>query len=362
MEYGVTEAAAGGEEIVVKFMSRGLPRGRAPNLFLRQFPGLEPRWGNCRFDFDTECSRYDWLVVYHDLPKEGRRRVVQPLRCPREKTILVTTEPSTVTVYGRDYLNQYGLVITFQEPWAMPHPNVAYRSPGLVWYYGYDFERATYRSYDAIAAELPEKSRQISTVCSAKKGMVTLHSKRVDFTARLKEDITELEVFGRGVREMVDKAESLQPYRYHVVVENHVAPHHLTEKLPDAFLGYTLPFYHGAPNAADYFPKESFVAIDMNDYGRTVDTIRSVLANNEYGDRLPHIMEARRRVLEEFNLFAVLEDEIGRREGALPRGGAGGEIMNRQTLRLSRPTAGLRNVWERLYVKSRHLFNRQPGR
>ena len=44
--------------------------------------------------------------------------------------------------------------------------------------------------------------------------------------------------------------------------------------LPDAFLGYTLPFYHGCPNANEYFPPESFIPIDINDLDRTADIIR----------------------------------------------------------------------------------------
>lgn len=344
------------KKITVKFMSRGLPKGRKPHLFLRQFPGLRPQWGNCRFVFDVDCREYDWLVVYHDIPKDGNFRVQQALDCPRQKTMLITTEPSTVTVYGSDYLRQFGTIVTFQEPWAMPHQNVVFRPPGLVWYYGYDFEKAVYRSYDEISAETIDKTGDISTVCSSKKGRITLHSQRVGFTEQLKTDLPELEVFGRGVREMVDKAESLQPYRYHVIVENHVAPHHITEKLPDAFLGYTLPFYHGAPNAADYYPKESFVPIDINDYARTLDVIRSIRANNEFEDRLPYIKEARRRVLEEHNLFAVINREITRQDELLVPAAVEGVIMNRRTMRLVRPLAGLRNVIERIYVKGRHLL------
>jgi len=94
-----------------------------------------------------------------------------------------------------------------------------------------------------------------------------------------------MEIFGHGVNPINDKAETLDPYQYHLTVENHVYPHHLTEKLPDAFLGYTVPFYHWCPNAADYFPRGSFIPIDMTDFDSTVDIIRSTLANKEYNDR-----------------------------------------------------------------------------
>ena len=66
-----------------------------------------------------------------------------------------------------------------------------------------------------------------------------------------------MEILSHDVNPMNDKAETLDPYQYHLTAENHVYSHHLTEKIPDAFLGYTMPFYHGCPNTADYFPRES---------------------------------------------------------------------------------------------------------
>ena len=346
--------SADSSEVVVKFMARGLPKGEDPGQFMRLFPGSVPRWGTCRFTFDVDCHDYDWLVVYHDIPKDGKILVELPLFCPRERTILLTPEPSSITVYGTDYLKQYGTVITFQEPWVISHPNVVFQYPGLVWYYGYSVNHGTYTTYDELAAEQPEKTRLISTVCSNRTGRVTLHSKRVSFTDRLKDDFADLDIFGHGVRPMDDKAEALRPYRYHIAIENHVAPHHLTEKLPDAFLGYTLPFYHGAPNAADYFPRDSFIPIDINDYQRASDIIRSHIANNEYEDRLPQIREARRRVLDEMNMFSIVDRQISRNgfQDAIFRDGS--VLRNRSTMRIKNPAAGVRSLLEKGYVKLWH--------
>lgn len=339
----------------VKFMHRGHTRGHSAELFLRQFPRSEPQWGNCRFEFDIDCREYDWLVVYHDLPKRDTFFSEEKLFCPRERTMLITAEPSTITVYGSDYLRQFGHILTFQEPWAMKHPNVIFHHPGLIWYYGLPFSKGKFITWDQIAATPPpEKTRTISTVCSKRVGNITLHSTRVDFTRRLKEDLTELEVFGSGVTPMDDKAEALDAYKFHIVVENHVYEHHLTEKLPDAFLGYTLPFYHGAPNAADYFPKESFIRIDINNYKRTREIIKFHLANSEYEDRLPFIIEARRRVLEKENLFSIIASKINEKDAEITRSTTGKVIRNRSTMRIKNPLAGIRNITQKAAVKSYH--------
>jgi hypothetical protein len=337
-------------------MARGIERGDKADHYIRQLPGNTLSWGSSRFVFDIDAQEYDWLVVYHDLFRRPWTFSQENLCCPPERTLLVTTEPSSITVYGTDYLRQYGMVITSQEPWAAPHPHRIFTQPGLIWFYGFPFGEGPIRTYDEMKAmPAPAKTRDISTVCSDRKGRLTQHSRRFEFTRKLKEALPDLDVFGHGVTPMSDKAVAVDPYRYHIAIENHVYPHHLTEKMPDSFLGYAVPFYYGCPNAADYFPAESFIPIDITDFARARDIIRSTLANNEYQDRLPYVIEARRRVLDEYNLFAVLDREISRNERN-PSGPDGGCIMNRQTLRIKRPLSGLRSLTEKVIVKGRHTF------
>lgn len=341
----------------VKFLSRGLRRGTDTSQYRRMLPDSSPTWGNCSFTFDIDDHNYDWLVVYHDIPSMGKWIIEQPLYCPKERTILVTLEPSSITVFGSDYVKQFGTVITFQEPWALRHPNVRRRAPGLIWYYDYSYDHGTCSTYDQLAMEQPEKTKLVSIMCSSRTGTITLHSRRLDFSNRLQQDIPQLDVFGHGVNRIDNKAEAIRPYKYHVVIENHVAPHHLTEKLPDAFLGHTLPFYHGAPNAADYFPKESFIPIDINDYKKSVDIITSHINNNEYEDRLPYIQAARRKALEELNVFSILDEEISKAEISTEKVFSPTVIRNRSTMRLKNPIVAVRSLSEKIYIKVRHKLN-----
>ncbi len=345
------------KSIVVKIMSR-MPPGYVAHRLQRQLPGSEAKWGRCRFVFDAAERTYDWLVVYHDLFRPKGSLSIEKLGCAREKTILVTAEPSTITVYGSDYIHQFGTIITSQEPWAISHPNAVFMQPGLMWFYGFPNAGGHIRTYDEMkAAKPPVKNRLISTVCSERTGRLTLHSNRVRYTRRLKASFPELDIFGHGVNPMSDKAVALDPYQHHIAIENHVYHHHLTEKLPDAFLGFTLPFYHGCPNATDYFPPESFVPIDIRDFEKSLDIIKSTIRQNEYPDRLPYIIEARRRVLDECNLFAVIERYIAKNDDRLnrcPPPASDDVIMNRQTIRLKKPLAGIRSVLEKVSVKTKH--------
>lgn len=268
--------------IRIKFLSKAQSADREYERWLRRLPGGYRRWGNCEFIFEQDCNQYDWLVVYDDLPRHpGQKNPFweEILACPRARTLLITTEPSSIKLYGYGFLNQFGWVLSSQEPRFIRHPGLIHRQAGLVWFYGNTDIRGT---FDHLAATVdpPEKSADISTVCSAKRMRHTLHANRVAFTHALKTAIPDMEIYGQGVREIPDKADALDP-----------------------FLGWCLPIYHGCPNAADYFPEESFIPFDMLDFDAAKDLILKAIRDDEYSRRLPAIREARRLALHEYATF-----------------------------------------------------------
>ncbi|MDB5594708.1 MAG: glycosyltransferase [Hyphomicrobiales bacterium] len=340
----------------VKFVGR-VPHNVAPRIWQRQLPGHGPDYHGCRFLFDLDEEDYDWLVVYDDLPTIPGERFstrTMELACPPEHTILLTMEPSTIKLYGSAFLSQFGVVISSQEPEVIRHRGHVHSQAGLRWYYG--LGSTDMMNYDELSSTPPlDKTRVISTVCSSKRQRHTLHNLRWDFTQKLARLIPELEVFGHGVRAMDDKAEALGPYRYHVAVENFEGPHHWTEKLADSFLACTLPFYFGAPNAGDYFPEASFIPIDIHDAEGAAEIIRGAIENNEWEKRLPAIMEARRRVLEEHNLFALVARHI-RRLDALAASAPGGTLRSRRAARKANPLAALPDFTTMALRKAKAIF------
>lgn len=325
---------------------------------LPRFPGGVPRWGACEFIFDRNETRYDWLVVYDDVPplSDGRfSNGIEVLQCPVQKTLLITTEPSSIKVYGKGFLRQFGHVLTSQEAAFVDHPGAIFSQPALIWFYGRGDERG---SYDHMCKHPPiEKSGLISIVCSAKRQKHTLHRRRFDFMQRLGQVLPEVEVYGRGIRPVRDKADALDRFRYHVAVENHIAPHHWTEKLADAFLGHCLPFYVGCPNAADYFPEESFIPLDFEDVERSAAIIRAAVKEDAYSRRLSAIKEARRRVLEKYGLFATISRLVEERDatavGTASRGD--NQILSRKAWRYHRPSNMLQFIGDSLPGSVRQL-------
>lgn len=342
-----------------------LYRGRSANgdaLWLRQFPEGKPKWGDVEFIFDKDYTEYDWLVVYDDLPPENTERFSRRkelLKCPRNNTLLITSEPSTIKVYGKRYTDQFGIVLTTQEPWAIKHQNAIHSQCGYRWFYG--IGSRSMKSFDQIKNNPPtDKTRVISTVCSQKKQKNTVHAARYAFTQKLKAHLPELDVFGRGVREIEDKAEALDSYKYHVVIENFSGLHHWSEKLADSFLGHTLPLYYGCSNVDEYFPSDSIIKIDPYKVDESIEIIKSALSENEYEKRFSAICEARKLVIEKYNFFAVVADIIQ----SQPRVDAGISngtkfvLKSRRSARDSNILSSLGYYIERYGIKSRHAIMR----
>ena len=328
--------------------------------FLHQLPQGNPVWGNCRFSFDPEDRDYDWLVVYEDLrtanndPKENHH---ENLACSRQHTMLTTSEPSSIKHYGNVYAGQFGCVLTSQEAWALPHPDRIFSQAGLVWMYGVGVNSEISLSFDHMLAHPPaDKTHDLSMVFSPKRMRHTLHHRRFNCMQDLMRLLPEMHVYGRGARPVDDKFEALDSYRYHVAIENYIGPHHWTEKLADAFLGLALPFYAGCSNAADYFPPESFIPIDMKDPPGAARIIRQAIMDNEYEKRLPAIIEARRRVLFEHNLFAVVSREIEKRHLPDAQTGDSGVIYSRHALRKKNMSIGLQDVYGKARAHAIHLI------
>ena len=241
-------------KIRVKFVSKH-------SIEHAHFTRLPNRHPDIKFILDATDRDYDWFVVYGDLPRSGDERFSlssESLSCPVQNTILLTYEPSSIKFYGDDFVDQFGYVLTSQEPAALPHAERHDAPPVGKWYYGGVADALRHTSP-------PVKDKQICIFLSYKRMSRTLHRKRFDFQKTLLRLLPELDIYGWHTRRVEKKAECLDHYRYTIAIENHVGPHHWTEKLSDSFLGHCLPFYFGCSNATSYFPKESFIPIDIED-------------------------------------------------------------------------------------------------
>lgn len=331
-------------KIIVKLLKRGT-KADENSKFRLQTLNQSGIFGNCKFTFNPLNEVYDWLVVIDDVPKIFPKRIID-LKCPKENTILVTTEPSSITKYGKKYASQFKYLITNQDEKSLPHPNAKRSQTGNLWFYG--------KSLDQIlSVSEPKKTKKISTVCSNKQQGHTIHKLRYEFTKIMEEKIPELERFGRGFKWIETKAEAIDDYEFHVAIENQYAPNVWTEKLADTFLGFSVPIYYGCPNVFDYFPEDSIILIDIYDVEASIQKIKEIVNTpGEYERRLPAIKEARRRVIEEYNLLAMIDKIVSENPNIERKENFKEKIYNRRIMR----TKSLIDLWDFFKWKIKNIL------
>lgn len=311
-----------------------ISRGQSSHFWANQQPVSGSFTGECQFLFDRAESNYDWLVVIDDVSR-NLRAAPETLACADEHTLLVTTEPPSITRYGSAFSSQFAQVLTSQPPTALPHPKRIYSHTGNLWYNGHNYREIKDKSFTS------KKTQVLSTVCSSKQQKHTVHNDRYQFTRWLQQQLPEMELYGHGSRYIEHKYDALDPYLYHLAIENYLGLHHWTEKLADPYLSGCLPIYHGCPNVADYFPKESFVRIDMYNRQEALATIKETISRPAHDSTtLDALTEAKRRVLEDYNLLRMIE-RIAIEAHNPSRKPSGRKLYGRKQMRLRRSVDAL---------------------
>ncbi len=268
---------------------------------LRQIPRRVANWCNHEFSLTSTGEAVDAWVVYDNL------LIPETIRIDRRRTMLVTAEPPSIRRYRSVFTSQFGSVRTSHA--AVDHPNVERGHEAQPWHYGMHpcQSHPQILDYDALASFAPPAKTKLLSVISSNKVVTDDHRQRLRFVEKLKSAFgDQIDVFGRGIRDMPDKADAIWNYKYHIALENDHSEYYMSEKLLDSFLGWSFPFYSGSTYADNVFPKGSFARIDMYDPDRSIATIQSNLQSNSYERSLESIGKARTLVLDELNLFAVL--------------------------------------------------------
>lgn len=273
----------------------------------RQTPNETGCWEDSRISInpnDDSDAEYDFFVVIEDLLRP------QKFSCRAKNSLLITNEPPDIRTYDKNYLKQFDYVLTCDQ--NIDHPGRILQQCSLPWHFGrvqINHENRKFRyGFDAMANATPQstdKSRHMSVIVSNK--MITPgHKKRLEFALRLKDRMGDrLDLFGRGFREIADKADAILPYRYHVALENSAILHYWTEKLSDTFLGSAMPIYFGCPNINDYFPVGAILPVTLEDLEKDIEFVSNV-GDSAFKKAFPLIQESRRKILFEYNLFPMI--------------------------------------------------------
>jgi GR25 family glycosyltransferase involved in LPS biosynthesis len=273
----------------VKLVGNWADSAQLAAAFLRQSKG-GGRWDEIEI---TTSDAADCYVLFNQPGRFGDTFVP-------ERTIVFPMEPShAVARWGE---------------WAAPDPR------RFLQVRGHDHfpncgEWHIDRDWATLHGERIAKSADLSAVVSSK-FQEPGQALRIGFLRWLEAHAMKPDIYGydnihglhgyRGSLPPRDKSAGLVPYRYTLAVENSAHANYFTEKVLDAILAECVPFYWGCPNLDDYLDPRAFIRLPLEDFEASRRIVEEAIASDEWSRRIEAVRSAKRRILDELQLFPTL--------------------------------------------------------
>jgi GR25 family glycosyltransferase involved in LPS biosynthesis/tetratricopeptide (TPR) repeat protein len=271
---------------------------------------------NCDFSFTTKDP--DFYIIINK-PNEGDTY-------DASKTLVFTMEPLAETsdhgthswgewnnpdpkkflyVHGRDQLN----LVQWKMTTPLSEIPQIYSKQLLI-------ESVKEGEKHGESRRVLEKQNHIATILSWKNYFIG-HQHRNKF-ARLLDEENLLHCYGQdnfhklkhfqGGVPKEDTAQVIAKYQYYFMIENNEENNYATEKIWEPILCETLCFYWGCPNLEDYIHEKAFVRLDMNDYEKSLQIIKTAIDENWWKQRLPFIREAKEKIIHEYSFGVTISN------------------------------------------------------
>ena len=183
------------------------------------------------------------------------------------KRIYLCLENPSIWHPSSEFLEKFGLILT---PFSDVYQKLALSStvissfPCVPWFYDIDFSTKSGLQHVPLKSnsELftlenhkpPIKKKLVSIILSSKssgKG----YQWRSKIASCLKERLGDMiDIYGFGHQPLANKKDGIDPYLTTIVFENESHPFYITEKIADAFLGWSTPIYCGSESISKILP------------------------------------------------------------------------------------------------------------
>jgi hypothetical protein len=84
----------------------------------------------------------------------------------------------------------------------------------------------------------------------------------------------------------------------------------ITEKIWEPILCESLVFYYGCPNVDDYINPLAYVLLDINDFEKSYQIIKTAIKEDLWSKRIHIIREVKKRILNDYAFFPVVQKII----------------------------------------------------
>ena len=293
--------------IIIKITA---PSGIFSELLLRQLPIESEDFKNYRFHVNDEIIKCDWWIILHGSAIDEEMSV----ECDPNHIVYISMEPDEKVLGLNDrFLKQFSLIYSCDQ--EIEHKNIINFNVST-WWVGIDVgiknKKHNFYATKSLSFEYfknlkpPPKINKISCIVSSKKTLPG-HKQRAHFLDLLmKEPVGKyIDLFGEGYKPISDKLDAILPYRFHLSIENSFKSNYWSEKIGDAFLGFSLPIYCGCINIDSYFPKNSFFSISLDPKLASKKMMELILTDTCYSSE---ILKARNKILHEYNIFYILKN------------------------------------------------------
>ena len=282
------------------------------SLSLRQTVNSSGVWNDCKFIInDNKLEKCDWWFVLHGT---GLAEFENCL-CDPDHVVYVSMEPTEKMSQASDkFLQQFPRLVMCDR--NIKHRNIIY-SNWLTWWVGMVVSTKNKKhviqpnirfNYDQFSRMKPVKKLNKISIILSDKDFSEGHKKRIEFVNKIiKLPISKyIDVYGHGFNSIPDKWDAIAPYKYHLVLENSVQKNYWSEKLADAFLGFSFSIYYGCPDIYDYFSKDSLGVIDIDNIDHAVKILQDMIEGKIYDNNMQAIDISRNQVLNQYNIFNLI--------------------------------------------------------
>jgi len=185
------------------------------------------------------------------------------------------------------------------------------------WWYPSKSSGGINKTYNELLNETPlNKTKNLSCIQSDKNNSWG-HKLRHNFLGDFINQTNCLDLYGsirysNKVLENNNKCSGLDDYRYTLAFDNqNTIKDFFGTQFTDAILRWTVPIYWGGADLDRYFPKDCFIKLDIENEGEIERTTR-LIEKDDYNNRIKAIDEARRLILNEYNMWPIIEKVINK--------------------------------------------------
>jgi hypothetical protein len=252
-----------------------------------------------KFIFTKYPIEADFHILYHvtngfDVPNS------------KERIAFIISEPPEIQKISLKFLRQFGYVFSPNFEYLRSLENLK-RGGGLLppqaGIIFKDGKPNLVKTLDKIINSGTTPRNILISVVLSNKRITRQQRARVKLIKYLENEIPGLEVYGRGFKEIDDKAEILLQSKYHIALENSSHVGYWTEKYVDALICGCQIFYVGDPELTKVF--SSFTVLNIHDFEYSKKVILNSLRSNLWETNF----EKRKSDLEKYLLYEnVIQD------------------------------------------------------